>query len=144
MKEEFYKKITDDIATLPTKFGENPTITAININTASNNVLRSLGFAPDTVADIIEARKDTPYESLENFLSSNEAQNFIRTENNPDAEVDPLDIGVESEYFLLEGKVEINNTRLFINSILWRNQNGVVSVIMRDFSNPQTISKAVN
>ena len=144
MKEEIYNKINDDITTLPTDFGANPTITAININTASNNVLRSLGFAPDTVADIIEARKDTPYESIENFLSSNEAQNFIRTENNPDAEVDPLDIGVESEYFLLEGKVEINNTRLFINSILWRNQNGVVSVIMRDFSNPQTISKAVN
>jgi len=86
-------------------------------------VLKTLGFDPDTVGQIIDIRKDTPYESRD---------------------TNPLDIDVTSQYFLLEGKVEINDTRLFVNSILWRKQDGTVSVIMRDFSNPQTISKVVN
>ena len=58
--------------------------------------------------------------------------------------MNPLDIDINSQYFLLEGKVEINDTRLFVNSVLWRKQNGQVSVIMRDFNNPKTITKAIN
>jgi len=144
MKEQFYKKITDDISTLPILFGKKPTQTSINVNTASENVLRSLGFTPDAVKNITEARQEEPFTTIDAFKDLAVVQNVLLTENNPDGEVSPLDIDVKSQYFLLEGKVEINNTRLFINSILWRNQSGVVSVIMRDFSNPQTISKAVN
>ena len=144
MKEALYKKITDNISTLPTEFGNQPLNTPINVNTASESVLKTLGFDPDTVGQIIDIRKDTPYESRDTFLNSPEVRPFIQTENNPTADVDPLDIDVTSQYFLLEGKVEINDTRLFVNSILWRKQDGTVSVIMRDFSNPQTISKVVN
>ncbi len=144
MQEKFYKKITDDIATLPIQFGPNPTVTAINVNTASENVLRSLGFTPDAITNILDSRKDTPFETLDNFKGLEVVSRDLKTDSNPNGTVDPLDLGVTSEYFLLEGKVEINNTRLFINSILWLNQSGEVSVIMRDFSNPQSISKAVN
>jgi type II secretory pathway component PulK len=42
---------------------------------------------------------------------------------------------VTSDYFLLEGSVTINNTRLFINSILER-KRGKVRVISRDYGNP--------
>jgi len=144
MQEKFYKRITDDIATLPTQFGTNPTVTAINVNTASENVLRSLGFTPDSITNIIEARDEEPFENIDTFKAMEVVRRDLKTETNPDALVDPLDLDVKSEYFLLEGRVEINNTRLFINSILWRNSTGAVSVIMRDFSNPQTISKAIN
>lgn len=144
MQEKFYKRITDNIATLPTISGNQATNTPININTASETILRSLGFPPDIVTNIVETRKETPYESLPAFSSNRLVESALRTENNPQGIVDPLDIDVKSQYFLLEGKVEINDTRLFINSILWRQQNGSVSVIMRDFSNPQTITKVVN
>lgn len=140
MKEEFYKRITDDISTLPITFNNAPTTTPININTASENVLLAIGLDQGAVENIIETRKEFPFETIDDFRNSQLiANNLI-----PNGVLDPLDLDVKSQYFLLEGKVEINNTRLFINSILWRNQSGVVSVIMRDFSNPTTISKAVN
>ena len=144
MNEKFYKLITNEISTLPTLFGNEATKTPINVNTASEKVLGALGFTPDAVTNIIKVRKDEPFASIEAFNDLAVVSSALITENNPDGFVDPLDLDVKSEYFLLEGKVEINNTRLFVNSILWRNQNGQVSVIMRDFSNPQTISKAVN
>ncbi|MGK0273569.1 MAG: general secretion pathway protein K [Cocleimonas sp.] len=144
MKEKFYTTITNEISTLPTLFGDKATETPININTASEKVLTALGFTPDAISNIIEVRKEDPFTSLVDLQTSPVISNALISENNPDGLVDPLDIDVKSEYFLLEGKVEINNTRLFVNSILWRNQNGQVSVIMRDFSNPQTITKATN
>ena len=146
MKEQFYTAISKEISTLPTNYGNKNEVTKtpINVNTASEKVLGAIGFTPDAVTNILEVRKDEPFESIDAFKGLAVVENVLISENNPDGLVDPLDIDVKSEYFLLEGKVEINNTRLFINSILWRNQNGVVSVIMRDFSNPETITKAVN
>ena len=143
MQEKFYTAISKEISTLPTQFENKPTVTPINVNTASEIVLAALGFTPDAITNILELRKDEPFASLESFKTIRVVEDALITEANPDGLVDPLDLDVKSEYFLLEGKVEINNTRLFINSILWH-KNGLVSVIMRDFSNPQTISKAVN
>ncbi len=102
--------------------------TPINLNTANKEVLKSIGFDPASADDIIRERDIEPFESLTNsFL-----QNVISAQG---GNIDKNDLDVKSSYFLLRGKVEINNTRLFINSILVR-KNGKVSVIMRDFSNP--------
>ena len=144
MKEKFYSSISNEISTLPTLFNNSATETPINVNTASEKVLGALGFTPDAVTNIIEVRKEEPFASIDAFKDLAVVDSVLISEDNPEGLVNPLDIDVKSQYFLLEGKVEINNTRLFVNSILWRNQNGQVSVIMRDFSNPQTISKAVN
>jgi len=144
MKDTFYTAISNEISVLPTTFDNKPTNTAINVNTASEAVLEALGFTPDIVTSIVEAREEEPFTDLNSFQNVNLVSDALVTENNPEALVNPLDIGFKSEYFLLEGKVEINNTRVFINSVLWRNENGIVSVIMRDFSNPQTIKKAIN
>ena len=143
MKEEFYTAISNEISTLPILFGKEPTKTPININTASEKVIGALGFTPDAISNIIEVRKDEPFTTLDEFKELEVVRNVLISENNPDGLVDPLDIDVKSQYFLLQGKVEINNTRLFVNSILW-NKDGQVSVIMRDFSNPQSINKAIN
>ena len=143
MQEKFYTAISNEISTLPILFGNEATKTPININTASEKILAALGFTPDAVSNIIEVRKDEPFTTLDEFKELEVVRNTLISENNPEGFVDPLDIDVTSQYFLLQGKVEINNTRLFVNSILW-NQNGQVSVIMRDFSNPQTINKAIN
>ncbi len=139
MQEKFYITISNEISVLPTLVNDKANNTQINVNTASENVLAALGFTPDAISNIIDTRQDEPFTSLDGFKEVIVVKNALASDL-----VDSLDIDVKSEYFLLEGKVEINNTRLFINSILWRNQNGVVSVIMRDFSNPQSISKAIN
>lgn len=142
--EPYYTAISNEISVLPTLVNNQPTNTAINVNTASEIVLGALGFTPDVVTNILEAREEEPFIDLESFQNVNLVSDALITEDNPEALVDPLDIGFKSEYFLLEGTVEINNTKLFMNSVLWRNESGVVSVIMRDFSNPETIKKAIN
>jgi len=142
IKEKYYKTITPHISTLPIVTNKKATSTPINVNTASNIVLQALGFTPDAITNILEVRKEDPFEKIEDFKQLAVVESALITEENPNGDVDPLDLDVKSEYFLLQGKVEINNTRLFINSILWRNKSGQVSVIMRDFSNPNSISKA--
>ncbi len=130
MNKKVYKKLINDkdpklsvVSTLPITQK-----TPININTANKEVLKSIGFDPASADDIIRERDIEPFEALTNsFL-----QNVISAQG---GNIDKNDLGVKSNYFLLRGKVEINNVRLFINSILVR-KNGKVSVIMRDFSNP--------
>ncbi len=129
MNKEVYNKLVNKdpklslVSTLPITQK-----TPINLNTANKEVLKSIGFDPSSADDIIRERDIEPFESLANsFL-----QNIISAQG---GNIDKNDLDVKSSYFLLRGKVEINNIRLFINSILVR-KNGKVSVIMRDFSNP--------
>ena len=144
MKEEIYKKLVEHTNTLPIIDKTKKTIdTHININTAKKPVLLALGFTPDVADEILEQVKDTPFEKIENFTKSPIVSSYLKTENNAEGDVDPDQLDVKSNYFYLEGRVEINNVRIFINSILER-KKGKVSVIMRDFSNPQSITKAVN
>jgi len=126
-KNEIYNKLINKdpknslVSTLPITQK-----TPINLNTASGEVLKSIGFDPAEVEQIIDERKDNPFESLQaSFL-----QPYLANPN-----INKNDLDIKSSYFLLRGAVEINNARLTINSILYR-KNGKVSVIMRDFSNP--------
>ncbi len=129
MNKEVYDKLINKdpknslVAVLPITV-ETP----ININTASKEVLKSIGFDPASTDDIISKRDESPFDSMTNsFL-----QAAIQAQG---GNIDKNDLDVKTSYFLLRGKVEINDARLFINSILYR-KNGKVSVIMRDFSNP--------
>ena len=128
MKKEIYTKLIDYVSVLPIDTQDFKSQIPINVNTAEKEVLQSLGLTPEIVENIIKERKESPFESKKSFL------NFVSNElkTNPDLE---HDIDVKSSYFLLKGSVNINNARVFINSILVR-KNGQVSVIMRDFSNP--------
>jgi general secretion pathway protein K len=130
MNKEVYNKLINNkdpkkslISTLPIT-QETP----INVNTANIEVLKSIGFDPASADDIIRERDINPFEEMKNsFLQSS-----IQAQG---GNIDKNDLDVKSSYFLLRGKIEINNARLFINSILYRNK-GKVSVIMRDFSTP--------
>ncbi len=144
MKEDIYKKLAKYTTTLPTIDKTKKSIdTPININTAEKPVLLAIGFTPDEADEIIELVKETPFENIEDFKKSSIVSGVLKTENDSDGGVDPDQLDVKTNYFYLEGRVEINNVRIFINSILER-KNGKVSVIMRDFSNPQSITKAIN
>jgi general secretion pathway protein K len=127
MKKEIYAKLVEGkesfIATLPINVK-----TPINLNTASKEVLQSIGFDPGAAEDIIKERKITPFESIKNGFLNNILQQQGES-------VNKNDLDVKSSYFLLQGSVSINNAKLYINSILER-KNGQISVIMRDFSNP--------
>ncbi len=144
MKEDIYKKLAKHTTTLPIIDKANkPIDTHINVNTAEKPVLVAIGFTPEEADEIIELVKETPFENIEDFKKSSIVSGALKTENDSDSGVDPDQLDVKSNFFYLEGRVEINNTRIFINSILER-KNGKVSVIMRDFSNPQSITKAIN
>jgi general secretion pathway protein K len=142
MNEKVYTELVKHVTALPTVSNKKENSTPVNVNTASVNVLQALGFDPGAIENIVEVRKDEPFKSIKEFTELAVLSDSFVTKDN-DNGVDPLDLDVKSSYFLLQGKVEINNARLFINSILERKE-GKVSVIMRDFSNPQTITKAIN
>ncbi len=148
MDDKVYQKLLPLVATLPIAERGRPVSTAININTASEEVFKAIGFSESAAKNIIKERdsKEKPdkkaFSSLQEFLELEDVKNAIPANpdpNNPPA-VSKDNLTVKSDFFLLQGTVKINNAQLYINSILYR-KNGKVSVIMRDFSNPQSFPK---
>jgi general secretion pathway protein K len=101
-----------------------PTPTAVNVNTASAEVLVSTGMLQRQAEQIISFRNATAITD-KNMLNQNvdglgqETQGLL---------------GVESNYFRLYGQVKLGKSRLFLNSLLFRSPQGEVHVIMRQFS----------
>ncbi len=146
--DKVYQKLLPFVSTLPIAERGRPVSTAININTASEEIFRAIGFSESAAKNIIKARdsKEKPdkkaFTTLQEFLDLEDVKNAIPANpdpNNPPA-VSKDNLTVKSDFFLLQGTVKINNAQLYINSILYR-KNGKVSVIMRDFSNPQSFPK---
>jgi general secretion pathway protein K len=134
MNKKVYKKLLDDqlITTLPIKLK-----TPINVNTANEAVLKAIGFDDQTVTNIIKEREIEPFKNLQAFLNYPDVQ-YALSPSQLTGHLNKEDIDVKSSFFLLQGMVRINHARLFVNSLLQR-KNGKVSVIMRDYSNPQVI-----
>ncbi len=130
LNKEMVEKLKPFISTLPKD-------TTINLNTAPLEVLKAIGFDDTTATAIKKARDETPFENLNDFWGLEEVKTLFA----PNSEMGKKKanyaqtLSVNSNYFLLQGKVNINNTRLFINSILER-KKGKVRVIMRDYGNP--------
>lgn len=141
MTEKHFQQLKKSISALPIELDGNAIETKINVNTASQEVLQAIGFTPDEVEAIIQNRENEAFETFQAFEELSALGQFATPENNEG--VNPNDLDVKSSHFLLIGIVEINNARLFINSVLER-KDGKVSVIMRDFSNPETIKTAEN
>ena len=130
MKGKVYKKLLEHTVTLPIK-----TKTPVNINTASSEVLKALGFDPASAEAIQKEIKKRPFRNKKEFVDYLNNNTDVTKPADFDENKDVKDISVNSSFFLLKGSVKINNARLFINSVLER-KKGKVSVIMRDFSNP--------
>ncbi|MCW8830848.1 MAG: type II secretion system minor pseudopilin GspK [Gammaproteobacteria bacterium] len=96
----------------------------INVNTAPAEVLKSLAanIGDDTVANIIEQRKEEPSETLQGFLSTYKLSEIIK-------ETDGL--SVSSDYFLLETEANIGQARTLMYSIIQRNKDGETEVLTR-------------
>lgn len=154
MTDKIYHKTLPLINTLPIEEGNKPLETPINVNTASTEVLEAIGFSKEAAENIIsykEGKKTSDeqgegnkekqaFESIDEFLNQEDVKAALEVD--PPL-IDSGDLDVKSNFFLLQGMVKINNTRLFINSILYR-KKGKVSVIMRDFSNPNSFAKSTS
>ncbi|MCK5897079.1 MAG: type II secretion system minor pseudopilin GspK [Cocleimonas sp.] len=114
-----------------------PKDTKINLNTAPKEVLAAIGFDSGTVNAIKTARENIPFEDMNDFWALPEVSTLFATgtEMGKRKANYAQTLTVTSDYFLLEGSVTMNNTRLFINSILER-KRGKVRVISRDYGNP--------
>ncbi len=134
MNKKVYKKLLDDqlISTLPIRLK-----TPINVNTAKEEILKAIGFDEQTVSNIIKKREEEPFQTINSFLDFDDVR-LALTPSQLTGHLSKEDLDVKSSYFLLQGVVRINHARLFVNSLLER-KRGKVSVIMRDFSNPQKI-----
>jgi general secretion pathway protein K len=127
---EIFEQIKPLVSTLPKD-------TKININTAPKEVLEAIGFNTEVTQAIIKVRDETPFEKLNDFWNIPEVKTLFAagTEKGKKKRNYEQTLTVTSHYFLLQGSVSINNTRIFINSILHR-KKGKVRVISRDYSNP--------
>jgi general secretion pathway protein K len=104
-----------------------PERTAINVNTAPAGVLVAIGL-PEAAADqVVADREEEPFERVEDFLSHPSVSDveLLREEGQTD------DLGVVSDFFLVYVQVEVARARVFLYSVLYRDQDGMISVVMR-------------
>lgn len=96
----------------------------ININTASAEVLRSLGedLTESDIEQIIEQRNDTAFNNINEFTGFNDLKKKIaRVEN----------LSVNTEYFMLQTESTIGQVRVITYSMIHRSSDGNTRVIAR-------------
>jgi general secretion pathway protein K len=129
MTKELVEKLKPLVSTLPKH-------TRINLNTAEMEVLE-VTFNAETAKAIKTARDKAPFENISEFWNLAEVKTLFAqgTELGKKKANYAQTLTLTSEYFLLEGIVKIENTRIFINSVLER-KKGKVRVISRDYGTP--------
>jgi general secretion pathway protein K len=119
LDEKKRKQLEDSLATLPTN-------TAININTASDDILKAIGIKDDGISTIHQRlAKEGPGP----FKSVNEIKALKLV---PDDKL--TNLGVTTEYFQLTAVAQIGRARLKQYSIIHRSQKGAMRVISRSLS----------
>ncbi|MCK5902757.1 MAG: type II secretion system minor pseudopilin GspK [Cocleimonas sp.] len=130
MDKKLFKKLEPFVASLPSD-------AKINVNTAEKEVLAAIGFDSTTVEAIWNARNANPFENMDAFWNVDAvntffAPNTIAAKRKANYE---QTLTTTTNYFLLQGKVNINNARLYINTVFKR-EKGKVHIIMRDYGKP--------
>jgi general secretion pathway protein K len=129
MTKELYTALLPYVAALPMG-------TALNINTAPEPVLLSLGSNIDRSAAerFIAARKLTPFNSA--GAASSGPLAFVGQSQNPnDPKAPPTD--VTSSYFGLQAEVFIGSGRLALYSVIFRPGGGGTPVVLAHSTNTQ-------
>lgn len=103
-----------------------PEFSAINVNTASPQLLQSLTrdvTLPD-VEGIIALRTDRPYQDIDNF---------VEDEAFAGKEISEEYLTARSQYFLLTADVMLGDAPLTLQSVLYRTTTGTITVVQRRF-----------
>ena len=98
-----------------------PEATAINLNTVTEQVYKSLGLNLD-YQKLVDAREEDAFVDLQDF----EKRMSIALEDNQ-----KTNLAVASSYFLASGQVTIGDKSIYINSVFYRDDRGQTSVISR-------------
>ena len=117
LNKEIYDKLRPFVTTLPAN-------TAININTASVEVLLSLAddLSKSEIESLVKKREDKAYKSVEDFL----AEDIFAGKNIP------LEgLSVNSDYFLLHAQADIGHVQQTLISIFVRDKDGRIQTILR-------------
>ncbi len=117
LNKEIYDKLRPFVTTLPAN-------TAININTASVEVLLSLAddLSKSEIESLVKKREDKAYKSVEDFL----AEDMFAGKNIP------LEgLSVNSDYFLLHAQADIGHVQQTLISIFVRDKEGRIQTILR-------------
>ena len=96
----------------------------ININTASEEVLRSLAdnISDNDVEQIIERRTETAFNNINEFTGFNDLKKKIASTEG---------LSVDTEYFMLVTKSTIGQVTTIVYSIIHRSNDGKITVIAR-------------
>ena len=99
-----------------------PPGTALNINTAAAPLLQALleDLTPTDAEQLVEARGEEGYESVQVFLQKNEV--FAGRE------VEEAGLAVASQYFLARSEISVGSARAQMFSVLHRTNNGVLTL----------------
>ncbi len=116
---ETFQQIKPYVCALATSNEE----TAININTASAEVLQSLSAAmtEELVSDILKRRDETPFNNLKEFTSFAKLGTIIKDKKN---------LSTSSDYFLLRTQAIIGQANNVMYSIIYRDANSGETKIM--------------
>jgi general secretion pathway protein K len=114
---EVYEKLRPHVAVLPER-------SSINVNTASSEVLRSLaqGMTEEDAEVLIATRNQKPFDKVQDFLQHDALAGLA---------LNAAGIGVESNYFLVEGDVRVGRLLLRHRSTMHRPSKGDVRVVRR-------------
>jgi general secretion pathway protein K len=124
MTPEYYSMLSQQIATLPSA----GVPIKINLNTASSEVLASLGLSDTAATELIEDRKDNAFKSVSDVLSKPEFKQL--TQDKPKLNTA---LSVKTQWFLLKAEVQIDRSRVRLNSVLFRDEKGVMHVVQRNY-----------
>lgn len=117
MTPEIYRALLPFVATLPPN-------TPINVNTAPVEVLATISteLTADNLTEILKARDQGPFETLDEFMVLDALAGI---------NINPDNITVSTNYFLVEAVAQIGNARTTLYSVLRRDSEGDVTVIRR-------------
>ena len=115
-----YEKIAPYVTALPVR-------TTINVNTAPPEVLASISdvIKKQMAADLVEERKEQPFERKDDFTGSDALRQFkLRSD-------EISNVNVSSQYFLLNSDARIGQSRARVQSLIVRDNRGQIRVLQR-------------
>lgn len=115
-----YEKVSPYLTALPVP-------TAINVNTAPQEVLASISkvINKQVAADLLKERKEKPFEQKSNFTGSDTLKQFKLSGDETN------NVAVSSSYFLLNSDVRIGLSRARVQSLILRGNRGKIRVLQR-------------